>query len=248
VAAGRRVGAARAVAGGAAILLAAGCNPAPDPASLDWDPLEARNREAHALNVAVDRRSWGPFARGYGNTVPQPVRTGIGNLRDNWRLPSNALQYVLQGRPDEAATALGRFVINTTYGVGGLADPATLFGLEYRYTNVDETLFVWGLPEGGYLELPYAGPGTERDWAGWMLDIAADPLTYVLPAEAAWSLVGVAALDIVNERYEIDPAMQSILYDSADSYTSLRISYIQNMRQRLEGGTNIDLLEDVYDF
>jgi phospholipid-binding lipoprotein MlaA len=121
-------------------------------------------------------------------------------------------------------------------------------GIEYRRTNFDETFFVWGIPEGGYVELPVGGPGTERDWTGWALDIVADPTAYVLPADAVTALVGVAALDIVNDRYELDAPLESILYDSADSYTSLRISYLQNMRARLQGEADLDLLEDIYDF
>jgi phospholipid-binding lipoprotein MlaA len=228
--------------------LVAACNPAPEPTSLDWDPLEARNREVHEFNVAVDRAAWGPAARTYGESVPEPIRAGVTNLRDTWRLPSNSIQYLLQGRPELAGTAGARFLVNVTAGVGGVFDPASDLGLEYRYTNVDETLSVWGVPEGAYLELPVGGPGTERDWTGWALDIAADPMTWVLPTAAAGALVGAAGLDIVNDRYELDPAMQSIIEDSADSYTSLRISYIQNMRARLQGGTDLELLEDVYDF
>jgi phospholipid-binding lipoprotein MlaA len=232
----------------AATVALAGCTRSPDPASLSWDPHEEQNRSAHALNVAIDRGAWGPSARAYGTAVPQPVRGGIANLRSNWRHPQQAIQYVLQGRGGLAATAMARFAVNTTVGLGGLLDPASGAGLEYRYTNVDETLFVWGFEEGGYLELPVGGPGTERDWVGWGLDIATDPMTYVLPTAGAQALFGVAALDIVNDRYVLDPALQSILYDSEDSYTALRISYLQNMRARLQGEADLDLLEDVYDF
>jgi phospholipid-binding lipoprotein MlaA len=244
-AAGRARVAAAIVAG---TLAAAGCTPTPDPASLSWDPHEVQNRQAHALNVAIDRGAWGPAARTYGTVVPAPVREGVSNLRENWRLPQHVLLYALQGRGDLAARSTLRFAINTTVGLGGVLDPATSLGVDYRYTNVDETLFVWGLQEGGYLELPVGGPGTERDWIGWALDIAVDPMTYVLPTEAVNALVGIAALDIVNDRYVLDPALESILYDSADSYTSLRISYLQNMRARLQGEADLDLLEDIYDF
>jgi hypothetical protein len=68
----------------------------------------------------------------------------------------------------------------------------------------------------------------------------------VLPVAATNSLLVLGGLDLVNDRYELDPVMQSLLHESADSYTAQRISYIQNMRARLQGGTDVEQLEDVY--
>lgn len=229
-------------------LALAGCASAPGPDSLTWDPHEPFNRRAHAVNVAIDRSAWGPAARGYGRAVPAPVRRGIGNLRDHWRLPHHVIQYALQGRGELAAQSTVRFAVNTVVGVGGLFDPATAAGAPYRETGFDETFHVWGIGEGGYLELPVGGPGTERDWTGWVLDLAADPMTWLLPVEATQALVGVAALDLADERYRLDPVLESLLHDSADSYTALRLSYLQNMRARLREETDLELLEDVYGF
>lgn len=233
-------------AAAALALLLAGCAASPGAGDLGGDPNEANNREAHQLNKAVDRAAWGPFARGYGRTVPQPVRTGITNLNDHWSLPGEIIQSGLQGRGDRVVRSTARFGINTVWGLGGVLDPAAEVGLEYDETNVDETLYTWGVPEGGYLELPLGGPGTFRDWSGWAMDIVLDPMVYVLPATAAYGLVGVAGLDIVNDRYELDPVIQTLYYESADSYTAQRISYLQNVRARLEGGTDLDVLEDPY--
>jgi phospholipid-binding lipoprotein MlaA len=230
----------------AALGLVSGCAAAPDPSSLDWDPFEPQNREAHAVNVPADRTVYGPVARAYGSTVPQPVRRGITNLRNNWRLPSQVIQYGLQGRGTDAAKSTTRFMVNTLMGLGGLIDPAAEMGLPYDETNFDETFYRWGLPEGGYWELPLLGPGTQRDWTGWGLDQLSDPVYYVVPVAAGWALVGLGGLDIVNDRYELDTVVQSLLHESADSYTAQRITYLQNMRARLQGGTDIDELEDVY--
>ena len=236
----------RATAAAAALVLSA-CVAAPDPNGLDWDPFEEQNRAAHAINVPVDRAVYGPGARAYGTIVPPPVRKGIKNLRDNWRLPGHVIQYTLQGRPVAVAESTTRFLVNTLFGLGGLIDPATDMGLPYDETNFDETFFRWGLPEGGYVELPLVGPGTQRDWTGYVLDQATDPTWYVLSGPASTALLVLGGLDLVNDRYELDPVLQSLLHESADSYTAQRISYIQNMRARLEGGTNVEQLEDVYD-
>jgi phospholipid-binding lipoprotein MlaA len=224
------------------------CARSPDPASLTFDPYEAQNREVHTFNVEVDRRAWGPAARAYGTTVPEPVRTGLSNLRANWRLPHQTVQYGLQGRPALAGRSALRFIVNTVVGVGGIFDPATAGGVELRYTDIDETLHVWGVREGGYLVVPFGGPGTERDWTGWVLDVALDPLNFVLPVAGLQALFGVGALDLANQRYILDPALETILYESADGYVALRISYLQAMRARLQDGTDLDLLEDIYDF
>jgi len=237
--------ASRATVLAAAAMLSA-CAASPDPASLDHDPFEAQNRDVHVVNRQIDRAVYGPVARGYGAAVPQPVRRGIRNVRNTWRLPGQVIQYSLQGRGVDSAKSTTRFMVNTLLGLGGLIDPATDMGLPYDETNFDETFFVWGLPEGGYLELPYVGPGTQRDWTGYVLDQALDPTWYVLPVAAGNALFVLGGLDIVNDRYELDAVLQSLLHESADSYTAQRISYLQNMRARLQGGTNVEELEDVY--
>lgn len=236
----------RIVSGVIAAAALGGCAAAPDPKSLDWDPLGPQNRSVHDINVQVDAAVYGPVARAYGNTVPQPVRRGITNVRDNWRLPEQVIQYGLQGRGEDAAKSTTRFLVNTIFGFAGLVDIATSMGLPYDETNFDEVFYRWGLPEGGYLELPAVGPGTQRDWTGYVLDLALDPVFYVLPVAATNSLVALGGLDIVNDRYELDVPLQSLMHESADSYSALRLSYIQNMRVRLQGGDASNDLEDIY--
>ncbi len=232
--------------GGVVLVALAGCAAAPDPKSLEWDPFEAQNREVHATNTQVDASLYGPVSRAYGHAVPQPVRRGITNVRDNWRLPEQVIQYGLQGRGVDAAKSTTRFLVNTIFGFAGLLDIAVDMGLPYDETNFDEVFYRWGLPEGGYLELPAGGPGTQRDWTGYVLDLALDPVFYILPVAATNSLIALGALDIVNDRYELDVPLQSIMHESADSYEALRLSYIQNMRTRLQGGDASNDLEDIY--
>lgn len=226
-------------------LTLAGCAPAPWP-PLEKDPFEEQNRNAHAVNKAIDSAAFGPLARGYGTYVPEPARNGVTNFVNHTRLPAGAIQYTLQGRPVRVLETTMRFAINTVFGFGGLLDPAAEMGLPYRDTGMDETLHVWGVPTGGYLEIPIGGPGTERDWAGYALDTVADPLFYLTGGASSVALVGVRTVDLVHDRYKLDPALQSILYESQDSYTAQRISYLQNMRARLQGGTELDVLEDPY--
>lgn len=241
-------GTAGRAAAGLLALAVAGCASGPAPApSLGYDPLEPQNRAAHGLNKALDRAAYGPVARGYGAAASEPVRNGLTNLVNHLSLPAGAIQYALQGKPEQVLANTARFMTNTVFGFGGLLDPAAEMGLPFRETNVDETLYVWGVPEGGYLELPLGGPGTQRDWAGFFIDIAVNPVTYITAGtDAAIAVVGLEALDLLHERYQLDPAVQALLYESADSYTAQRISYLQNMRARLQGGADLEALEDPY--
>jgi phospholipid-binding lipoprotein MlaA len=228
----------------AAALLAA-CTPVPAP-DLSHDPIEGPNREAHEFNKSFDSAAFGPVARGYGTAVPDTLRRGVKNLNNNWREPAQMVHYTVQGRPELAGASFFRFGTNTLFGFGGLLDWATDLGIPYRETNFDETFYRYGIDEGGYLEVPLGGPGTVRDWSGWVLDTVFDPVSYVAPAGAVYGLYGVSGLDIVNDRYELDTVLDELLYTSTDSYNAQRIAYLQNMRARLEGGTGIEQLEDVY--
>jgi phospholipid-binding lipoprotein MlaA len=240
-------GARARIATGLAALLLAGCAAAPAPfPPLDYDPLEKTNRQAHEFNVGLDRSLYGPVSRAYGAALPEPVRNGVTNFVNHVSLPAVALQYGLQGKPIRVLETTTRFAVNSTFGLGGVLDPAKEMDLPYRESDVDETLYTWGVPEGGYLEIPVGGPGTQRDWAGFALDIAADPLTYLTVGTTAVVLTGLRAVDLLHDRYKLDTVVQALLYESADSYTAQRISYLQNMRARLQGGADLDALEDPY--
>jgi phospholipid-binding lipoprotein MlaA len=234
------------LAGALAATLLAGCQSAPDPTSLDWDPNRNFNKASHQVNVTVDRVAYGPVARAYGNTVPPLVRRGITNVRDNWRLPGHAVQYALQANGLEVAKSTTRFAVNTIFGLGGVLDVAKDMDLPYEDTGFNETFYKLGVPEGGYLEIPLGGPGTERDWTAWGLDLFVDPVNWVLPQEALRGLLVVGGLDIVNQRYEMDSVVEALMHQATDSYDATRIAYLQSMRAALAGGTSVDSLEDIY--
>ena len=230
----------------AALVALSACAAAPDPDSLTYDPLEEPNREAHDFNLQIDTQAFGPTARAYGTAVPPEVRRGISNVHENWLGPEQIVQYGLQGRPVDAAKTTARFLINSTIGIAGIFDVAAQMGIPYDKTNFDEVFYRWGIPEGGYWEVPYGGPGTQRDWTGYALDEMLDPTYYVLPGAALTGLLVAGGLNIVNNRYELDTTFDTLNYQSQDGYEAQRIAYIQNMRARLKGGTDVEQLEDVY--
>jgi len=238
-----------ALAGALAALVALqACNTPPAPTDV-WDPYEAQNRDTHAGNVAVDRALLRPAARAWGEGVPEPVRQGAVNFATNLQAPGDVVNDVLQGAGEDAVHNLFRFVINSTLGIGGLFDPASSFGLEHRDTDFGETLFVWGAPEGAYLELPLLGPSTERDAIGRVVDIVINPLSSIAPDVPVWVSPTGRVVQIVDTRDRLAVSIDGILYESADSYAQSRTIYLQNRRFELGDeaeDTYFDPYEDLY--
>jgi len=136
---------------------------------------------------------------------------------------------LLQGRFDDAGTAIGRFAVNTVAGVGGLADVATDIGLPYEKTDFGVTMASWGAPAGPYLFLPFMGPSSLRDGTGRLVDSLADPVRIIAmnnDAEAPFYTAG--ALRALDTRAAFDEVIQDARKNSLDSYATLRSSYGQN--------------------
>ena len=140
---------------------------------------------------------------------------------------------ILQARLLRAARNTLRFSLNATVGLAGLLDVATPLGLPEDDTDFGETLYVWGLPEGAYMEIPIVGPATERDAVGRFVDLFTDPLRYVVPAPERYmgtaARLGDKALSLARYGDSVD----SLMNDSADSYAQLRLIYLQNRRFEL---------------
>lgn len=232
-----RAGFRRRVAVLAVILPLAACAAAPVPTGID-DPWEAGNREVHAFNKGLDQALLRPAGRAAAQ-LPEAVRVPAVNFARNAGLPSAIVNNVLQGDIGGAATNVMRFVLNTTVGVLGLADPAGAIGLHEVDADFGGTLARWGVPEGAYLELPVLGPSTERDAAGRVVDLLLDPLGHLggdrlEPIRRghwpAW------AAEQVIDRGRFSDTVDSVLYESADSYAQMRLMYLQNRRFELGQG------------
>lgn len=213
------------------------------------DPYEARNRAVHEFNRGVDQAVVRPVAMGYGQVVPGPVRTGIGNFSDNLSLPGKILNSLLQFRPGDAAENTTRLLVNSTLGIGGIFDPATAMGAPEVDTDFGETLHVWGLPEGAYVELPFFGPSTERDTVGLAVDFVLNPLDSVLSGEEQGIARGTGVLARIGDRYTYSGVIDELLYESAESYAQTRMTYLQRRRYDLNRGRApeyFDPYEDPY--
>ncbi len=232
--------------------LLAGCGNAPGPDGIN-DPFEATNRRVHDFNRGLDRALVGPAAKGYGSIVPKPVTRVVGNLAGTLDLPGDIANDLLQLRIGDAAQNTLRLAVNLTMGVGGIFDASTGIGLPGKPTDFGETLHVWGAGEGAYVELPFAGPSTVRDTVGTVVDIALNPLQLALPPREAMAATGIKLFSRVGDRDRFSETVESILYDSADSYAQARLLYLQNRRFTLSRGKAsatddefIDPYEDPY--
>lgn len=207
----------------------AACAQAPGADGVN-DPLEPMNRGVHAVNKGLDTVILRPASKAYGTVVPGPLRQGVSNVADTLDLPGVVVNQVLQARIGEATTNSLRFAVNATAGIGGLFDVASVLGMPKTDADFGQTLAVWGVGEGAYVELPLQGPSTARDTVGIVVDFAMNPLNNVFDGDDADATRAIQGLSRLNDRYRYSDTIDSILYDSADSYAQLRLLYLQNRR------------------
>jgi len=205
-----------------------------------FDPYEGTNRAIHSFNVGVDKVLFRPASKGYVTIVPEPMVDSFNYFAQNLSMPSMMVDSLLQGNFKQAGVALARFVINSTVGFAGLADPATEFEIPQVDTDFGETLHVWGFDEGAYVELPFYGPSTARDAVGVVVNLFTNPLDYTTPRPADHVGTYAEVVRRMGNRGRYSDTVDAILYESADSYAQSRSIYMQNRRFELEGD-NTDL-------
>jgi phospholipid-binding lipoprotein MlaA len=201
-----------------------GCSSIPPEQRVDTDPWESLNRSLFIANVAVDSVTTKPLAKGYRKVIPGPVRTGITNFFRNLTTPRSMINNFLQGKPVRGFSEFGRFAFNTTLGIGGLIDIATMGGMEEYREDFGQTAAVWGVPDGPYVMLPILGPQTLRDAVLLPVDIVVDPLFHYDNSSVRDKLYILRFIDL---RYRL-LAADNFLQDSKDPYVTTRESYLQN--------------------
>ncbi len=238
----------RSIVAAMTLLALAACGPAtlPSGATIN-DPTEVQNRGIHQFNVAVDRALIRPVSLTYGTVVPEPVRDSVSNFSDNLDQPRHVVNNLLQFRLYSAAQNTFRFLVNSTFGFGGLFDPATDMGILPVETDFGETLHVWGVEEGAYVVLPVLGPSTSRDTAGFIVDRVMNPTRLVLTAPESDYATGATVADAMNTRYRFADTIDGLYYDSADSYSQARLLFLQNRRFELRGNAPVDYADPYED-
>jgi phospholipid-binding lipoprotein MlaA len=189
------------------------------------------NRKIHAFNNAIDRTVARPLALAYVAVVPQPMRLGVTNFFDNLGAPLTFVNQLLQGRPRHAVQTLGRFVVNSTLGIGGIFDPASDLKMKRRSEDFGQTLGMWGWRSSRYVELPFFGPRTLRDTFGLAGDM---PLSVTRQVEEDKIRITLQGLQLVDTRSQL-LALDAMRRDASDDYALVRDAWLARRTFQIEG-------------
>ena len=205
------------------------------------DPIEPFNRAMFSFNQTYDKYLLKPVAQGYNFVTPKPVQGMVRNFFANMRDVGVMVNDLLQGKPAEATSDFARIIINTTIGVGGLADFATPAGLEKHDEDTGQTFAKWGYCDSMYLVLPFLGPSTVRDTMGYVADVALTPYMYL---DNDTYRYGLTALNILQKRTDYLGKEGAFNAVAVDQYTTMRDFYFQHRAYQISDGQIADAALD----
>ena len=208
-----------------------------------YDPYEETNRNIHAFNRGLDRAVVRPVGVGITTILPDEIEDSIGNFATNLGQPKVMVNSLLQGDLRGLGISTVRFLTNSTLGLFGLFDVASELNVPQHDADFGQTLYVWGVKEGAYIEVPVLGPSTQRALTGKVVDLILDPLGYYADSPEKYYETVSSVTSSLSDRGRYAETIDSVLYESADSYAQARLIYLQNRRFELgdEGsGDEID--------
>ena len=220
-------------------ILITGCVSTADHTSSIPDPFEKFNRSTHEFNKSIDSNIILPASNAYGAVTPVSIRNILSNFSSNLSEPLRFINHTLQGNVLEAGKTSIRFGLNTTFGLAGFFDVASYLEIYQEDTNFDTTLKSWNLPTGPYVEIPLLGPSSLRGSIGTLIDFSLDPINSNINSAYNIAYYSTRGLDLLNTRYALTDTIQSVLYDSFDSYESGKSYYLQRVE-----GVNSENSED----
>jgi phospholipid-binding lipoprotein MlaA len=217
-------------------LALAGCA-TKDPQSLAQnDPFEPTNRAIFDFDIQLDHAVARPVARAYVAVVPEVARDGVHNALTNLDAPVVFVNDSLQLDGSKAVNTAGRFLVNSTVGLGGLIDVASKIGIPYHDNDFGITLGKGGAGEGSYLVLPFAGPKPPRDLVGVGVDVAFDPLTYISWNNSTLYTIVRSSLSVLDDRAAQLDSVEAVERSSIDFYATTRSLYRQNRAAQINDG------------
>ena len=208
------------------------------------DPLEEINRVFYELNFnLLDPVIIKPIAIIYDQATPKPVRQVLRNFFSNLDEVPSLVNNALQGKFGQAGNNAGRFLMNTTIGLGGFFDVAKKAGLQPgEDEDFGQTLAVWGVPAGPYLMLPFFGPSTFRDAPSNFVDSLFDPFSYNNRLPVRVAIKGIDLIALRADLLGIDDVI------SGDEYLFIRDVYLQNREYVISDGAIEDDFDDLDDY
>jgi phospholipid-binding lipoprotein MlaA len=202
------------------------------------DPWEGVNRPLYLFNEVFDGYIVRPVAVTYDKAVPGFAKRGVSNFLDNLDDVNVIANDLLQLKVDAALRDSGRFLLNTTAGMGGFLDVASELGLYKNYEDFGQTLGHWGIGDGGYLVIPFLGASTVRDTVGMVPDMLLNPMFWVTDSKTRSTLF---ALDTVDTRLGYLAAESMI---TGDKYSFVRNAYLQRREYLVHDGEVYDEFDE----
>lgn len=207
-----------------------------------FDPLSGYNRIMTSFNDGVYTYALSPVATGYSKVMPETIRIAFSNFIDNLLFPVRFVNNLLQFKFENSAEELGRFVVNTIWGLGGFMDPAKEeLGWVAHKEDFGQTLGFWGVGEGFHVVLPFLGPSNLRDMVGLTADAYVSPINTTAEDKIAYKLtetgvqqLGLTVFDTVNTTSLRLGQYENLKKDALDLYPFLRDIYTQNRNKLIE--------------
>ena len=210
----------------------------------EYDPWEPINAKVFEFNRQFDRWLLKPVAKGYNVVVPDLVQVGISNFFYNIRVTPRFMNNLFQGKFKGAGIEAGRFVVNTTAGIGGFFDVAQYLSLVTPEEDTGQTLGFYGIQPGPYVVLPFLQPYTVRDLVGYVGDIALNPVYWLMfpiieidaipsliphknRVTSSLILITARGTEIVNDRSLNLEKFEGVEESTLDLYAAVRNAYLQ---------------------
>jgi len=205
-----------------------------------YDPLSGYNRVMTSFNDIVYTNVLNPVSEGYSYVIPEPARVGVSNFFDNLLFPIRFVNNLLQFKFQNSIEELGRFLVNSTFGILGFMDPASEYlGMKQHNEDFGQTLGFYGVGPGFHLVLPILGPSNLRDTFGLVGDGYVSPITdvsainYKIPENSAETVYIGTGKYINSNSFDIGK-YEDLKKDAVDFYPFLRDIYEQRRKKLIE--------------
>jgi phospholipid-binding lipoprotein MlaA len=197
------------------------------------DPLEPMNRVFFHFNDKLYFWVLKPASQGYSYFIAEDIRMCVRSFMKNLLAPVRIVNNLLQGKVADSGVETARFVINSTLGIAGLADPAkNEFGLSAKDEDLGQTIGVYGLGEGVYICWPFLGPSNVRDTVGFAGDFFLSPLSYLAMSDAGAGVAVQAGREVNNTSLTLGD-YEDFKESAIDPYVALRDAYRQYRQKKI---------------
>ena len=209
-------------------------------AKAEKECFEGASRGIFKFNQGFDRLILKPLAKGY-NKLPEPIKNGTSNFTSNIATLLSIPNHIFQGNLKEAGDASASFLINTTIGIIGFANPAEKLGLKAQKEDVGQTLGAYGFGPGCYFVLPVLGPTTARDSIGMIADSFVDPFAHITWRENElfgisgnqFDYLGTKGVTALDFRADNEENFESLEENAIDLYASFKSLYLQSRENKI---------------